>query len=44
MLMMIWENIGNNIFGDKFKSKAELLGGIMLLCIPVFWIFQTLYK
>ena len=22
-----------NIFGDKFKSKAELLGGIILICI-----------
>ena len=22
-----------NIFGDKFKSKAELLGGVILICI-----------
>ena len=22
-----------NVFGDKFKSKAELLGGVILICI-----------
>lgn len=22
-----------NVFGDQFKSKAELLGGVILICI-----------
>nr|WP_302660151.1 manganese efflux pump MntP family protein [uncultured Clostridium sp.] len=32
IISMCGVKIGN-IFGDKFKSKAELLGGIILICI-----------
>ena len=34
LLSMAWLKIGN-VFGDKYKSKSELAGGIILVLIGV---------